>query len=413
MALPFVVSRYLRPYLSKNDDGAMERLYDNGVTGRIERLGELEEAVLASLWHDTTAEAALADLLGARGHAPVKSALLELYRRAMIFDSHEGGEALLRKLRDAGCPEVPLVDQVELTNHCPMRCGFCPRGVPGRMQRAKGFMALSLFRRLLSELPAAQRDYRPIELHHLGESLLHPELVGFVQAASERGLPTELSVNPALLKPELCRQLFDAGIKRLVLSLDGLDGETLHRIRGSAARSDLAMQHIEALLDEVRRRGSAAPRIVLQMIAMSANAHQHDEFLRRFGDLGLAAVQAYLKPIDGPDPDAPCAAPASTAGAPLQFLCAYPFRSVVVLWDGCVVPCCRDDDARLVLGDLNRQSLREIWAAPQARELRRRHRTQDFPCGHLCEGCGWSPSAFVKNHPQRHPTSAAPLPLAW
>ena len=43
--------------------------------------------------------------------------------------------------------------------------------------------------------------YRPLELHHLGESLLHPQVDEFVARASARGLPTELSVNPSLLTP--------------------------------------------------------------------------------------------------------------------------------------------------------------------------------------------------------------------
>ena len=42
---------------------------------------------------------------------------------------------------------MPFVDQIELTNRCPMRCGFCPRGVPGRMQRPLGFMDVALFER--------------------------------------------------------------------------------------------------------------------------------------------------------------------------------------------------------------------------------------------------------------------------
>jgi radical SAM protein with 4Fe4S-binding SPASM domain len=269
-------------------------------------------------------------------------------------------------------------------------------------------MDLALFRRLLTQLPPGQARYRPLELHHLGESLLHPQVVDFVQSASDHGLPTEMSVNPSLLTVELGEKLLAAGIGRLVISLDGTDEQTLVQIRGPVARYGKAEKHLAALLQAVEKRGTQAPQIVIQMIALAANQHQRADFLQRYGNLGLPTVQAYIKPLDGPDPDL-----AQSNAEPLNYLCSYPFRSVVVLWDGRVVPCCRDDDARYVLGDLNTQTLAEIWQGPAAQELRQRHREQRFPGGHLCDGCAFSPAAFVAAQPQRHPDRAAPAPLQW
>lgn len=408
MALPFVLSRYLRPFLHRLDDGREELRFDNGITGHLEALSPLESKLVQTLWRETEAEPKLAAILCEHAPTDVQAALLRLHERAILFSDHATCDALYRRLRDDGCPEVPFVDQIELTNRCPMRCAFCPRGVPGKMTRPTGFMDLALFRRLLPQLPARQREYRPLELHHLGESLLHPEVAQFVAAATEANLPTEMSVNPSLLTPQLAQQLLDAGIYRLVLSLDGTDEETLLQLRGPAARFSQAERNIEALLEQVARRGSMAPRIVIQMIAMSANRHQRDEFLRRFGQRGLPTVHAYIKPLDGDDPQT-----GRPNGEPLRYLCSYPFRSVVVLWDGRVVPCCRDDDARLVLGDLREQSLFQIWSGPAARALRRHHRRGDFPQGHLCHGCAWNPAAFTAAHDSRDPAHAATAPLQW
>lgn len=406
MALPFVLSSYLRPFL----DDAGQRLYDNGVTGRTERLAPLEEAVVRALWDEATAESALADLVAGSSRAAVRDTLLKLYERALVFDSHASCHALLAHLRDAHFPKVPFIDQIELTNRCPMRCRFCPRGVPERMQRPTGFMEFALFRSLLAQLHPGQAGYRPLELHHLGESLLHPQVADFVQCASDHGLPTEMSVNPSLLTPELGERLLAAGLRRLVLSLDGTDDQTLVQIRGPAARYSKAQRNLDALLQAVARRGAAAPKIVIQMIALSANQHQRAEFLQRYGSLGLPTVQAYIKPLDGPDPD--CAEEA-TSGESLNYLCSYPFRSVVVLWDGRVVPCCRDDDAHYVLGSLYEKTLCEIWHGPAAEKLRQSHREERFAPGHLCFDCAFSPAAFAAAQGRRHPDRAAPAPLQW
>lgn len=406
MALPFVLSRYLRPFVKS--EASEQRLYDNGILGRVEVLSPVQEAVVEALWHDEHAEDQLAQLVCSQPRDVVQAALMDLYDRALVFESHALADAMFQRLRDERCPEVPFVDQIELTNHCPMRCGFCPRGIPGRMQRPTGFMDLALFQRLLSQLNPRQREDRPLELHHLGESLLHPQLPTFVALARAQGLQAELSVNPSLLTPDRMRALLDAGIARLVLSLDALNDQTLVQIRGPAARYSHAEANIAALLSEVAKRGDAAPQIVVQMIAQSANQHEQRAFVSRFNSTGLPTVRAYLKPLDGPDP---CDRHAQTE--PLSYLCTYPFRSVVVLWDGRVVPCCRDDDAHAVLGDLRQQTLAQIWSGPAARELRRHHRSGQFPDGHLCQSCAWSPAAFTRGHPSRHPARARPFPLQW
>jgi radical SAM protein with 4Fe4S-binding SPASM domain len=41
--------------------------------------------------------------------------------------------------------------------------------------------------------------------------------------------------------------------------------------------------------------------------------------------------------------------------------CWKMWHSCVITWDGRVVPCCFDKDAHYVLGDLRKQSFREIW----------------------------------------------------
>ena len=399
--LPFVVSRYLRPLRVGN---ALH--VDDPIRGQSE-LSQAEADTLSALWDRTVAPQRLEALLAQEGEDHAATQLRALSDKGLLFASDEASEHALRHALESSLPDMPFVDQVELTNICPMRCGFCPRGTPGLMRRPTGMMSLTLFEKLLSQLPAGQAQYRPLELHHLGESLLHPELPQFVALAKAAGLRTELSANPSLLTPALAASLLSAGLRRLVLSLDGMDNETLIAIRGPAAKYSKAEQHILDLL-ELADRMSEPPSIVIQMIALQRNRGQRAEFLERWNGTGRAYVQAYIKPLDGHDPDLQEHNP-----APLRYLCTYPFRSVVVLWDGRVVPCCRDDDARHVVGDLNEQSLREIWHGPRMMALRAAYWSQRFERGHLCHACPWGKAAFKDSTAERHPDNARAQPLAW
>jgi radical SAM protein with 4Fe4S-binding SPASM domain len=50
--------------------------------------------------------------------------------------------------------------------------------------------------------------------------------------------------------------------------------------------------------------------------------------------------------------------------------CRWPWRSVSVLWDGDVVPCCFDFDKRFVLGNLGFETLASIWHGSRMQSLR-------------------------------------------
>lgn len=404
MPLPFVLSPYLRPI--KTPGGF---LLDDGVTGFIE-LDAIMQDVVRACWDATRADAMLAMAAGRHGNDALNAAIDRLRDARVLFDRQREADcdAHLDDALAAGVPaRVPFVDQVELTNICPFKCPFCPRGVEGKMKRPTGMMDFALFERLLDQLHPDQAKWRQMELHHLGESLVHPEIDRFVAACSSRGLGTELSCNPSMLRNDLPRRLIDAGIRRLVISIDGVDDETSTKIRGPAARYEKIERHLEELL-AYASQVALPPKIVIQMIDLSANAHQHQAFLARWGRTGLPFVRAYVKDLDGPDPWT-----GKPSARPVSYLCGYPWRSVVVLWDGRVVPCCRDSDAALVLGDLTKQTLEEIWQGEEVRRLREMLKKKDVPCGHLCDGCEWSRPKFAAAMPTRHPDAVREEPLHW
>lgn len=405
MAFAFTLSPYLRPIKVQGREGFV---LDDGVTGWIELDATMQDVVRA-LWDaGARADVELVALATRHGHEALTAAIDGLRERRVLFESREACDAALDAAVEAAAPaRVPFVDQIELTNICPFKCQFCPRGVEGKMKRPTGKMDFALFERLLDQLHPEQARWRPLELHHLGESLVHQEVDRFIAAASARGLPTEMSCNPSMLNGDLPKRLVDAGIRRVVISLDGMDNETSTAIRGPAARFDRAAKNLEALIGYAAQRPDP-PQIVIQMIDLVRNRHQRQAFLARWGSVGAPFVRAYVKDLDGPDPDTK-----QSSATPVSYLCSYPWRSVVVLWDGRVVPCCRDSDAALVLGDLTTQSLEEIWQGAEVRRLREQLRKKTVPCGHLCDGCAWSRASFAAAMPARHPDRVKEEPLYW
>ena len=75
--------------------------------------------------------------------------------------------------------------------------------------------------------------------------------------------------------------------------------------------------------------------------------------------------------------------------------CYYLWKSFVIQWNGEVVPCCRDYDSKIVLGDVNKQTLLEIWNGKKLRKLRAEAIKGNFKNG-LCDNCYDTSTAMPK-----------------
>jgi radical SAM protein with 4Fe4S-binding SPASM domain len=68
-------------------------------------------------------------------------------------------------------------------------------------------------------------------------------------------------------------------------------------------------------------------------------------------------------------------------------VCAYPFYSLCINSDGTVVACCVDWSRKTLLGNINSQTLYEIWNGSLANELRELHLYGERKKNKACKYC--------------------------
>jgi radical SAM protein with 4Fe4S-binding SPASM domain len=312
---------------------------------------------------------------------------LEQLASSNILTSHAEDNSLWLSL-ESSCRPTPFIDFVEITNMCPATCIMCRAG-QGFMERPKGLMSMSLFERILTMIEP-RLDSKPLILHNAGEPFLHPQLASMVSLAAKGNVPTEISTNAGLLTLDGYQKLCGAGIARIVIALDGTDVETLSAIRGPGACPQKAFVNIDDILNYRATHQSTSPTIVIQMVKMRANAHQHKRFLERYGDLGLPGVSAFLKPVEAPS-DSPLLMPGTR---PPQHFCSAPWQTLGIYWDGNVIPCCYDLNASLCVGNVNHQTLTEIWEGDAIADLRERIKTNKCMPNDLCAICHNRPDRY-------------------
>jgi radical SAM protein with 4Fe4S-binding SPASM domain len=317
---------------------------------------------------------------------------------------------------------------VDPTNHCQLRCPFCPTGA-GRNVRPKSSMRLEDFRRILDMLGPCLIH---IDFMNWGEPLLNRETFAMVAEAKRRGIDTMISTNLNALADDGARKLVSSGLDRLVVSADGLSQETYSRYRVGGDYPRL-LANLRAVAAEKRRSGSLTPRIVWQFLVFRHNEHEIDSvrataLAEGADEVGITPANMPFKPgirenwlptrreysLYDPEtfPDSPPwhwdEAKAKGDGLPPavdvevyaeglgqgRSLCNWPWAGLAVNPDGSVSPCCSIEEQEYDFGNIFQTRFRELWNNELYRKARGHvlgyvnRKARNVPNSrHACERC--------------------------
>ena len=259
---------------------------------------------------------------------------------------------------------MPAAVGIEITNNCNLRCAECLSG-SGKMSRPKGFMDESLFHRTINELRPFLYN---VNLYFQGESMMHPGFFSLTEKC--RGLRTVLSTNGHFLDEDNARHLALSGITRLTVSLDGFNQESYSSYR-KGGDFDRVISGIKNVAQAIK-----ASRSKLKLeIQMLVNRHNEDQiaeviFFARgnSASLKLKSMQVingenveYWLPADRRYRRYIKEGNLYKLNSRLKNRCLRMWLNPVVTWDGNIVPCCFDKDADHIMGNLNRDSFRNVW----------------------------------------------------
>lgn len=324
------------------------------------------------------------------------------------------GEMPLRKVVNAGLCTLslrrrhsrvlgkPYFLMVEPTNACNLRCPLCPTG-RGTLGRPTAFLPVELFRQCIAELG---RTLIEVNVSNYGEPMMHKDLPAMIACAKQAGARVSIGCNAHFLTDDSARRLIESGLDQVYISFDGLDQETYekYRVRGSFER---VVEGVKALLAQRTALGRTNPVVELQFLVMKHNEHQIGEFRRMAQDLG--ADSRIIKPVsfnvaDWDDP-ATRAAYADFAPEAEEYrlyrregdewrwkreehaFCTAPWRSLTVLADGSIVPCCRDPHGRYTMGNVA-DGVLKVWNGQRYRAFRKGMARQrgKMPICKVCPG---------------------------
>jgi radical SAM protein with 4Fe4S-binding SPASM domain len=272
----------------------------------------------------------------------------------------------------------PISMAIEPTTSCNLRCPECPSGLR-QFTRPIGMLEPAFFKKTIDEV---YKELIYLTFYFQGEPYLNPNFLDMVRYASDKKIYTSTSTNAHYLTKEQAKKTVESKLDRLIISIDGTTQETYeqYRIGGQLQK---VIDGTENIIEAKRALRSNTPHIVFQFLVVKPNEHQLEDVKKLAKDLGVDEVvfktaqvydfengnslipdnikySRYKKNADG----------TYSIKNKLLNQCWRMWSSCVVTWDGVVVPCCFDKDAKHPLGDLKKEGFRVLWKTEKYQTFR-------------------------------------------
>ena len=296
----------------------------------------------------------------------------------------------------------PVNLDIEPTEACNLKCVMCPTGFNGAADTR--MIDMDLTRRLIDE--AAAHGTYSVKFTFRGEPALHRGLVEMVRYAKAKGIPeVQFTTNGIPYTDTKIRDLVDAGLDRIIFSIDGADKETVERLR-LGVDYDRLVANIRAFHRVRAERGGVKPFIRVQMVRTLGNYDQVERFIEQWKPwVDDIRINDVTDRGQGDDLAVGDQRPVA------RRRCPQPWQRMVVSSDGQVVPCCLDWTKQWVVGDARQQSLAEIWQGERMEAMRQVQRLGRQDEVAPCRGCSETASYVWERVPAGERRRKLSLPV--
>lgn len=274
---------------------------------------------------------------------------------------------------------------IEIAARCNRHCEFCPNAY---YTRPDDYMSEEMFVKIVEELKELKFKGR-VEFYIYNEPTRDKRLPEFIAYVREH-LPSTcmmINTNGDYFKSAAdIKNLFDLGLNQMQINIYST-GESEKQIEHAKKRE----VQINAMVEEVRKEidfidasiykhiGAKNKAIIVvpkYNITKAESKEYHDSVNHISNRAGN--IPGYLDSLT----------------EPLKKVCTRPFRHLLINWTGDVILCCHDFFGEANFGNVNKQSLIDIWNAYELNvyRLKLQNKQRDI---FLCDKCDFNGGSFA------------------
>lgn len=280
------------------------------------------------------------------------------------------------KLEEVIPLNTPFVVHISTNNACNFKCKFCPTGDDELLKKynvKKCFMDYELFKKCIDDLSKFDNNIKKILFHIVGEPLLHPKIVDMIKYTKSKNVSNNLTLftNGALLNPRLSRELIDAGLDYIQISIEGVSDEKYLELTGTNISYEKILTNVAYLYCNSKDKCFISAKI----IDCGMTQQEKDKFDEDFKNItDEHHIENVISYIDESIKDTSLGVKRGlTTDGNIQVdkkVCTGPFYTMSIQSDGKISACTCDWSMRAIVGDVNNESLKEIWNGTKFNKFR-------------------------------------------
>ena len=285
---------------------------------------------------------------------------------------------------------MPFTLFVDPTNHCNFHCSFCPRNQSDFHQYAGDFthMTRECFDKIIKGLQQFHGKLKVWRLWYLGEPLLGKNFFYILEQSIRYNIAEriELSTNGSMLTRDTSEKILSlvksfAGSFYLRVSVYSVWEKRERDITKSSITVGQIFDNVKTFRELRDRDAVSGGGTNVRIYAKKLDTYdsENEEFLHKYRPIvdeveleepmewNGAGNRELLDEAYSKDDIA------RLKQNKMPKACAYPFHTLAIQADGKVVCCCVDWTRGTCVGDVNEESLYDIWHGEKLRQLRYLH----------------------------------------
>lgn len=278
--------------------------------------------------------------------------------------------------------EFPNYVEIETVNACNARCPMC---TINDWERNYPIMRDEVFNKISDELIENKKHLKRVSLYRDGEPLIDKKLPQRINKFFEAGIKnTSIASNVSLLNEKKSKDILNAGLGLIIMSIDSLNKEVFENIRVRLKFEEV----IENAKNFFKLRDKINPncRIWVRMIRQKENENEWPDYYKFWKQYASDNDRIYyhnifnwggqldnFKALDSSyEPNLPCVA----------------LWSLMVFFANGDVPLCNVDyNNKFPTGNVMKDSIKNIWNSKILNERRKLHMSLEKSKISLCTNC--------------------------
>ena len=298
-------------------------------------------------------------------------------------------------------PTGVIIDPI---NICNLKCPLCPTGAK-KSNYKPTVMSFETFKTVIDKI----HSLKSIALFNWGEPFLNKDIFKMIEYAKKKHISVTIHTNFSFKKDDkFFEDIVNSDLDLLTLSIDGTNPETYSKYR-VGGDYNLVISNIKKLVETKKRLNKDKPDIMWKMVVNKFNEKEIEKARQISKGLGIKFATAAMNLADVyPNVDFGDINKNKDYWLPKNekylrhyyrmgykfplndSICTRPFTTIIINPDGKVAPCCWTVNEEDIVGDLTKESFKEIWNNDKyrfTRSLFSKKRYNGPKTGSVCERC--------------------------